>query len=115
MADNDTSQVDRPDHDISDDPYQSDDDNDSAMGESIASSTCSLSPSVAQYEYQHGRRYHAFRAGRYYMPNDETEQDLMDVTHYISLAVKSSLLNAPDVETHIHFPLHGRRTSINDM
>lgn len=91
MADDCASQMDHSYHDL---PVDSDDpewDNDSAMGESIASSTASLTPSVAEYEHQHGRRYHAFRAGRYYMPNDEKEQDLMDLAHYISLVVKSFL------------------------
>lgn len=74
----------------SEDPDLSDDDNDSTMGDSIASSTGSLSPSVVEYEHQNGRRYHAFRAGRYYMPNDEEEQDLMDLVHCISLMVESS-------------------------
>jgi hypothetical protein len=86
MADDDTSHVGHSEYTF-DDPNQLDGDNDSTMGESIASSTCSLSPSVAEYEHQHGRRYHAFRAGRYYMPNDEEEQDLMDLVHAISLMV----------------------------
>lgn len=90
MADNNTSQLFRTEH-TSDGSDLSDDDNDSTMGESIASSTISLSPSVVEYQHQHGRRYHAFRAGQYYMPNDEQEQDLMDLVHCISLMVRSLL------------------------
>lgn len=35
------------------------------------------------YTYQNGRRYHAFRAGEYPLPNDEMEQDRMDLLHHI--------------------------------
>jgi SAM-dependent methyltransferase len=38
---------------------------------------------VFQYQYENGRRYHAFRAGKYLLPNDETEQDRLDITHHI--------------------------------
>lgn len=98
MASQDASQVDQAGYGASDDPDNLDWDNDSTMGESIASSTCSLTPSVTQYEHQHGRRYHTYRAGRYYMPNDEKEQDLMDLAHYISLVVKFSLLRGFSAE-----------------
>jgi hypothetical protein len=39
------------------------------------SSTNSLSSTVFAYEYENGRRYHAYRAGTYALPNDETEQE----------------------------------------
>jgi len=63
-------------------------DHDSTMGDSIQESTASMTSSIARYEHEHGRRYHAYQAGKYYMPNDEEEQDLMDLAHYIGLAVK---------------------------
>ncbi|CRL26553.1 Methyltransferase type 11 [Penicillium camemberti] len=39
----------------------------------------SLSSSVLEYEYENGRRYHSNRTGQYMMPNDEEEQDRMDL------------------------------------
>lgn len=30
---------------------------------------------------QHGRRYHAYKDGSYIMPNDEQEQDRLDMAH----------------------------------
>lgn len=35
------------------------------------SDTISLSSSVVNYEYENGRRYHAYNAGKYALPNDE--------------------------------------------
>lgn len=48
---------------------------DSAVGsDGEASSTGSLSSSIFKYEYENGRTYHAFRDGKYIMPNDDREQ-----------------------------------------
>ncbi|KAK2806489.1 hypothetical protein FQN50_005772 [Emmonsiellopsis sp. PD_5] len=47
--------------------------------------TYSLTPSVLDYEYENGRRYHAYHAGRYLMPNDDKEQDRLDMLHHIYL------------------------------
>jgi hypothetical protein len=41
----------------------------------LESSTTSLSSSIFAYEYENGRRYHAYKAGTYALPNDETEQE----------------------------------------
>lgn len=62
-----------------------DNDNDSALGDDKASSTTSLNESIFNYQYENGRRYHAFRAGAYPLPNDELEQDRMDMQHHIYL------------------------------
>ncbi|KAK2782111.1 hypothetical protein FQN52_001045 [Onygenales sp. PD_12] len=47
--------------------------------------TYSLTASVFDYEYENGRRYHAYHAGRYLMPNDDKEQDRLDMLHHIYL------------------------------
>ena len=57
---------------------------DSGYGDETALSTASLQSSVFDYEEEHGRSYHAFRRGKYVMPNDEREQERMDM-HYHSL------------------------------
>ncbi|KAF7718882.1 Uncharacterized protein PECH_002631 [Penicillium ucsense] len=41
----------------------------------------SLSSSVLQFEYENGRRYCSNRSGNYMMPNDEEEQDRMDLLY----------------------------------
>lgn len=43
----------------------------------------SLTSSVLNYQYENGRRYHAYREGAYIMPNDEPEQQRLDILHHI--------------------------------
>ncbi|KAF2859032.1 S-adenosyl-L-methionine-dependent methyltransferase [Piedraia hortae CBS 480.64] len=56
---------------------------DSGFGDGT-SATDSLRSSIFDYEVEHGRSYHAFRRGKYVMPNDEREQERMDI-HYHTL------------------------------
>ncbi|KAM0428955.1 hypothetical protein ACHAPT_006758 [Fusarium lateritium] len=83
------------------DPLEADDnlpDDDSAYAasESSASYQTSLASSVINYKYENGRRYHAFRAGTYLLPNDDTEQDRMDLVHHIyRLLLGGKLFLAP--------------------
>lgn len=66
-------------------------DNDSTFGD-IESSTASLRSSIYDHVYENGRRYHSFRAGQYVLPNDETEQDRLDLTHHLfTLTLKGNL------------------------
>ena len=44
----------------------------------------SLSESVEDYEWEHGRRYHGYKAGAYPLPNDESEMDRLDLQHHIT-------------------------------
>ncbi|OJD26105.1 hypothetical protein ACJ73_02518 [Blastomyces percursus] len=55
-----------------------DDDSDSAVSASITSS-------IVNYEYANGRRYAGYRRGEYLLPNDETEQDRLDLLHHVFL------------------------------
>lgn len=76
-------------------------DTDSTLGTELDSDSESLSSSVLSYEYENGRRYHAYRAGAYPLPNDEPEQDRMDLLHHIhSLALGGELYRAPMEEMH---------------
>jgi len=47
------------------------------------SETTSVTSSLFNYQYENGRRYHAYRAGQYLLPNDEKEQDRLDMTHHL--------------------------------
>ncbi|KXH42664.1 methyltransferase [Colletotrichum nymphaeae SA-01] len=56
----------------------------------------SLNSSVYEHSFQHGRRYHKFRHGRYPIPNDETEQNREDMLHAMMLeATDGKLYFAP--------------------
>lgn len=86
----DASGVIKPD----DDPYSTDDP--AFLTDSDASTSQSLSSSVLNYQYENGRRYHAYREGEYIMPNDEQEQNRMDLHHHVCrLAVSGALFRAP--------------------
>jgi SAM-dependent methyltransferase len=58
---------------------------------------------------KNGRRYHAFRAGAYALPNDEQEQDRLDMLHHIfKLILGGRLYRSPIVE-------HGTPQNVLDI
>ncbi|KAL1997304.1 hypothetical protein VTN49DRAFT_5939 [Thermomyces lanuginosus] len=59
--------------------------NDSSYGDELSSYTASLTSSVIDYRHENGRRYHKFRDGLYLLPNDETENDRLDMVHELFL------------------------------
>lgn len=82
------------------DSQPSDIDADSAIGESIyGSSTSSVRPSVYEYINENGRTYHAYNAGKYHLPNDEAEQDRLDLQHQLFLLSLGDLHLVPISKT----------------
>lgn len=59
------------------------DDVDSAIGSETRSRSVSIASSVLNYRYENGRRYHAYREGAYPLPNDEKEQNRLDLAHHV--------------------------------
>ncbi|KAL2220463.1 TAM domain methyltransferase [Thermoascus aurantiacus ATCC 26904] len=59
----------------------------------LSAYSASLTSSVLDYKYTHGRRYHAYHAGSYQFPNDEQEQERLDLLHhvYVHLACEGKL------------------------
>ena len=53
--------------------------------ESRSSCSTSLTPSVYDYEYAFGRRYHGYKSGKYPLPNDSREQDREETIHALLL------------------------------
>ncbi|KAL2217477.1 S-adenosyl-L-methionine-dependent methyltransferase [Thermoascus aurantiacus ATCC 26904] len=49
--------------------------------------TASLTSSVVDYKWNHGRRFHSYHSGKYNFPNDEREQERLDMFHHIILDV----------------------------
>ncbi|EAW10017.1 class I SAM-dependent methyltransferase [Aspergillus clavatus NRRL 1] len=72
-------------------------DTDSSLTDSdLHSITTSISSSIVDYVYENGRRYHKFREGEYLFPNDETEQDRLDMVHHIfRMMLGGKLYQAP--------------------
>ncbi|KAJ9203726.1 hypothetical protein DTO164E3_27 [Paecilomyces variotii] len=58
-------------------------DSDSGDWQSIDDGLTSVSSSIYNYEYENGRTYHSFHSGSYILPNDEKEQDRLDVLHHV--------------------------------
>ncbi|MCJ1440936.1 MAG: hypothetical protein MMC23_001422 [Stictis urceolatum] len=70
--------------------------NDSAYDSEVASYTTSLASSVTDYQFENGRRYHRYQEGRYFWPNDELENDRLDIVHkMVEVAMKGKLFYAP--------------------
>ncbi|KAK2795973.1 hypothetical protein FQN50_009655 [Emmonsiellopsis sp. PD_5] len=70
--------------------------NDSSYGDELSSYSTSLASSVKNFEFKHGRRYHSYQAGSYQFPNDEAEQERLDMFHHIiSLSLDGKLHLAP--------------------
>ncbi|KAH8769255.1 S-adenosyl-L-methionine-dependent methyltransferase [Hyaloscypha finlandica] len=60
------------------------------------SETTSLYSAITNHVYENGRRYHSYRAGSYWGPNDEPAQDNLDLFHHIfTLTLEGKLFLAP--------------------
>lgn len=74
------------------------DDDESALGSDSSSQSASITSSILNYKYENGRRYHAYREGEYMLPNDELEQDRLDLHHHVfRLTLGGRLFRAPIV------------------
>ncbi len=58
--------------------------------------TRSTHSSIYAYTWENGRRYHAYKAGCYFLPNDEREQDRMELQRLaIHHSLQGELYQAP--------------------
>jgi len=81
-------------------PLEADNSNDSdySTDPGVQTDTTSITSSIRAYTYANGRRYHSQSSAesRYLLPNDETEQDRLDLTHHSFLLLLSGeLFTAP--------------------
>ncbi|PHH64494.1 hypothetical protein CDD81_4569 [Ophiocordyceps australis] len=64
--------------------------------DSVTAFTASATSSIFHYRFENGRRYHAYRAGQYLLPNDAQEQERLELQHYIwRLLLNGRLYTAP--------------------
>jgi len=70
---------------------------DSDLGSDISSVySASLASSIYAYKYENGRRYHAYREGEDPLPNDEREQERLNLHHHVfRLTLGGALFRAP--------------------
>ncbi|KAH8787532.1 S-adenosyl-L-methionine-dependent methyltransferase [Hyaloscypha sp. PMI_1271] len=67
------------------------------------SSTISLSPSNLECPAENGRTYHKLKEGRYPLPNDDDEQDRLDLQHTLFLlTLNQKLLSCPVDLSRVH-------------
>ncbi|KAJ4287071.1 hypothetical protein N0V88_007765 [Collariella sp. IMI 366227] len=80
-----------------------DDDNDGNFTQSGQStSSASLSPSLYEFVLEHGRTFHKYKEGKYFLPNDEREQHRLDLQHTISKMLLKGKLGLAPVENPAH-------------
>lgn len=82
-----------------DEDYDVDNDTDSAYGESIESDSCSLVSSITRYRFENGRRYHAYRDGAYWAPNDEIQNEQQDLAHHLWLLTLDGQLHLAPIHS----------------
>lgn len=71
-------------------------DSDSAIGSDIQSSTMSLRSSLYETIMENGRSYHKYKEGQYFLPNDDIEQDRLNLQHHLwTLTLDGRLHIAP--------------------
>ncbi|APA09101.1 hypothetical protein SS1G_02992 [Sclerotinia sclerotiorum 1980 UF-70] len=62
----------------------------------VSTSSTSINSSMLNYTYENGRRYHAYQSGSYLLPNDEAEQQRLDLKHHVfKLILGGKLFCAP--------------------
>ncbi|KJZ74443.1 hypothetical protein HIM_06039 [Hirsutella minnesotensis 3608] len=89
------------------------DDVDSSYGDEVSSASTSLRTSIMKYEWKHGRRYHSYQSGAYSFPNDDQEQDRLDMIHHVYYrALDDRLFLAPIDPTGLHILDIGTGTGI---
>ncbi|KAL1963736.1 hypothetical protein VTN77DRAFT_7802 [Rasamsonia byssochlamydoides] len=77
-----------------DDPLQVD--SDLSDDSSTLDERSTIVSSIRNYTYENGRRYHSYRAGQYLLPNDDREQDRLDLGHHIfKLILHGELFRSP--------------------
>ncbi|KAL7268809.1 hypothetical protein RUND412_008557, partial [Rhizina undulata] len=63
------------------------------------SDTTSLISAAKNHIFENGRRYHGYKEGLYYLPNDDSEQERLDIIHHIFLlANRGNLFISPVAE-----------------
>lgn len=72
------------------------DDCDSALGTEDFRSTTSIESGILKYREENGRTYHAYKDGKYLLPNDESETERLDLQHHMYyLTLGGKLFVAP--------------------
>ncbi|KAF5707823.1 methyltransferase [Fusarium globosum] len=74
---------------------QSDEEHDSSIGSSLASTSGSLRSSILDYRKENGRTYHRYKDGKYNLPNDDVEKERLGMHNLFILMLDNKLGLAP--------------------
>ncbi|TGZ80539.1 S-adenosyl-L-methionine-dependent methyltransferase [Ascodesmis nigricans] len=67
------------------------------------SDNTSVTSSIRAYLFHNGRRYHRYGGqGKYVLPNDEAEQDRLDLHHHLALMVLDAKLHTVKLPENLH-------------
>lgn len=69
---------------IDDDDDPGDSDSAVEAGSAFSDST-SLKSEIMRYRFENGRRYHSYKDGEYWGPNDEKQNNQLDIAHHLYL------------------------------
>ncbi|KAI0206641.1 S-adenosyl-L-methionine-dependent methyltransferase [Astrocystis sublimbata] len=102
----DDSEGDNDDDDDDDDDEDEDDGDDGDNGDvdsaifdvNQAQSSMSVTSTIFNFIHKHGRTYHRYKDGKYWMPNDAREQERLDLQHLIFLKVFGNRLALAPVQ-----------------
>ncbi|KAJ9644789.1 hypothetical protein H2204_001251 [Knufia peltigerae] len=75
------------------------DETDSTLGEETLSDDTTIGSSLEQYPEENGRKYHAYKDGKYLFPNDEHERHRLDHQHELSLEILEGDLYVSPVDS----------------
>lgn len=80
-----------------------------SLNSAFFSTSTSITSSVRHFDFENGRRYHAYRQGAYLLPNDDAEQEREDIKHATVLNVCGGKLHFAPI------PESGSDTRILDI
>ncbi|RDL31137.1 Uncharacterized protein BP5553_09926 [Venustampulla echinocandica] len=98
-------QMSGPEEDIPvDSAYEQDEgDGDSAYDAgSTQTDTTSLLSDITKYRYENNRRYHAYKDGEYWGPNDEKQNNQLDIAHHMYLLMLGGKLHLAPIREDPH-------------
>ncbi|KAF4631699.1 hypothetical protein G7Y89_g6432 [Cudoniella acicularis] len=74
-------------------------DTDSAIGSDVQSSTMSMRSSLYESIIENGRTYHKYKEGQYYLPNDDVEQERLNLQHHLWTLTLDGRLHLAPIES----------------
>lgn len=66
------------------------------------SSTASVDSILYEHVEENGRTYHRYKEGKYLLPNDEKEQNRLDLQHHLSLLTLHGALHLAPIKEDLH-------------